>query len=149
MDRIDKQILSEIQENFPISKSPFAEIGSKLDLQEKEVIKRIERMKKRGLIRRIGAVMNSGKLGYKTMLAAMSVADRHLEMTVNVINDYAEITHNYLRDNKLNLWFTITAPSHPRIKQIVDEIKLKTGQQQVYLFEAERMFKIKAVFNLD
>ena len=68
MDRSDRAILNEIQSHFPIRSRPFREVGRKLGLSEKEVLTRVDRLKKEGIIRRLGANFNSRQLGFTSTL---------------------------------------------------------------------------------
>jgi DNA-binding Lrp family transcriptional regulator len=58
MDTTDKNLLNEIQSDFPITPSPFLELGKRINITEKEVINRITRLKEEGIIRRIGGNFN-------------------------------------------------------------------------------------------
>jgi len=63
MDAIDRKLLNLIQEDFPITAAPFAEVASRLGIGEVEVLDRIGRLRERGIIRRIGAVFDLRRLG--------------------------------------------------------------------------------------
>ncbi len=109
MDRIDRAILNEIQSNFPLRVRPFREVGRKLGLSEKEVLTRVSRLKKEGIIRRLGANFNSRKLGFTSTLCAAKVPKRRLDEFVAVVNEYPGVTHNYEREADYNIWFTVIA----------------------------------------
>ena len=59
MDDLDKAILNEIQSHFPIESRPYEEAGSRGGAPEDEVIRRVQAMMDRGVIRRIGANFTS------------------------------------------------------------------------------------------
>jgi DNA-binding Lrp family transcriptional regulator len=50
IDEIDRAILNRIQSDFPITTRPYLSIAQDLHLSEDQVIKRIKRLKKKGLI---------------------------------------------------------------------------------------------------
>ncbi|HBA54428.1 MAG TPA: hypothetical protein DCZ04_08225, partial [Syntrophorhabdus aromaticivorans] len=54
MDEIDRKILNLLQEEFPLDPHPFAEIGRRTGLEEREALERVKQLKDSGLIRRIG-----------------------------------------------------------------------------------------------
>ena len=64
------------------------------------------------------------------------------------VNAYPGVTHNYLRENDFNVWFTFIAPSRDIIESNLFEIKEKTGVSEILNLPATRVFKIKAEFNL-
>lgn len=148
MDEKDKELLTRIQQNFPMESRPYLVLARELDITENEVIKRIEGFKNKGYIRRMGAVFNSSKLGYSSTLCAMSVPKNMIKEVTQVINAYDEITHNYIRKHSYNIWFTVIACSKQRLQQIISEIKEKTGIASVLNLPAVRHLKIKVVFDI-
>lgn len=148
MDKIDKQLLDIVQSRFPIDKRPFQILAKKLNLTEEKVISHLERLKKEGIIRRIGAVFDSKSLGYVSTLLAMKVPRQKIKEVAEIVNTYSGVTHNYLRDYEYNLWFTLTSPSEEELKETIEEIKTKTGLSELLLLPAVKLFKIRAEFNL-
>ena len=65
MDAIDRKLLNLIQEDFPITAAPFAEVAIRLGIGEAEGPRADrEDSKAKGIIRRIGAVFDLRKLGF-------------------------------------------------------------------------------------
>ncbi|MEJ2234883.1 MAG: Lrp/AsnC family transcriptional regulator, partial [Syntrophobacterales bacterium] len=79
LDEMDRMILNEIQSHFPIEASPYKVLGEKLGCSEEEVLQRVQDLKNREVIRRIGANCNSRKLGYTSTLCAAKVPSRLIE----------------------------------------------------------------------
>jgi len=148
MDNIDKAILNRIQSNFPVSPRPFLDIASELKLTEDETLLRVQRLKSSGVIRRIGGNFVPGKLGYFSTLCAAKVPENAIEAFATVVNGYPGVTHNYVRENNYNVWFTFIAPSMTLIQRYLEEISLKTGVSNILNLPATQVFKIKAHFNL-
>ena len=111
MDDVDRRLLNEIQKEFPVVAYPFKKIGERLDINGEEVLKRLRRLKKEGIIRRIGAVVDPRSLGWVSTLCAARVPDERVEEFVAVVNRLPGVTHNYERKAYYNIWFTLTAPS--------------------------------------
>ncbi|MDI6891754.1 MAG: AsnC family transcriptional regulator [Actinomycetota bacterium] len=148
MDYLDRKILDIIQSRFPITREPFRELADDFGVSESEVISRIKWLKNERIIRRVGAVFDSKKLGYASTLVAMRVPEGKLEEVAKAINEFPGVTHNYARDHAYNLWFTLTAPSPPELEAQIDKIKRKTGISHVLILPAVRLFKIGVEFNL-
>ncbi|RJP95562.1 MAG: Lrp/AsnC family transcriptional regulator [Desulfobacteraceae bacterium] len=148
MDNTDKALLNRIQSNFPVSHRPFLDIASEFDLSEDETILRIQRLKASGVIRRIGGNFVPGKLGYVSTLCAAKVPENTIDEFAKVVNSYPGVTHNYVRENDYNVWFTFIAPSMALIRQYLEEISIKTGICDILNLPATRVFKIKAHFKL-
>ncbi len=148
MDKLDKDLLNEIQSGFPITPQPFLELGNRLGLTEQEVIDRINRLKEDGVIRRIGGNFNSRKLDFTSTLCAAKVPEEKLEQFVEAVNSYKGVTHNYLRKNRYNVWFTFIAPSVDFIERSLNEIAEKTGVKDILNLPAVNMYKIKVDFEV-
>ena len=148
MDEMDRMILNEIQSHFPIEARPYQVLGEKLGCSEEEVLQRVQDLKDREVIRRIGANCNSRKLGYTSTLCAAKVPSRLMARFVEVVNSYMGVTHNYRRDHDYNIWFTLIAPSEEKIERILREIVELTGVGEVMSLPAERLFKIQVDFEV-
>jgi len=148
MDGIDKKILNIIQKDFPIVAEPFKAVAETLGLTEDEVLERIARMKQEGIIRRIGAVFDSKKMGFVSTLCAARVPEDKLKDFVEVVNSYAGVTHNYRRNHEYNVWFTFIAPDEETLKKSLAEIRERTGISDIISMSASRTFKIDASFEL-
>ena len=148
LDQIDKEILNRIQSDFPITRRPYRAVADHLHLQEADVLERVSRMRKQGLIRRIGGNFVPEKLGYVSTLCAASVPQDKIQHFTNTVNQYPGVTHNYQRDNRFNIWFTFIAPSSEDIQINLQLIAEKTGIHQILNLPATRVFKIRAHFKL-
>ncbi len=143
MDSIDRQILNEIQSDFPITSRPYLDMGKHLDLTEQEVFERVKRLKLEGIIRRIGGNFNSRRLGFTSTLCAARVPEEKVKGFVDVVNGYKGVTHNYLRNHDYNVWFTFMAPAKEYINNALKEISEITGIDDILDLQAVRIFKLK------
>ena len=148
IDDIDKRIINRIQSDFPITVRPYNTIAEDLGLAEEDVLQRVKRLKKTGIIRRIGGNFVPEKLGYVSTLCAASVPDDKLEHFKKVVNSYTGVTHNYRRENHFNVWFTFIEPSRSIIDKNLQDISRQTGIQRILNLPATRVYKIKAQFTL-
>jgi DNA-binding Lrp family transcriptional regulator len=148
LDDIDRQILNRIQSRFPITPRPFRTIAEELGLQEADVIARVAHLKRSGIIRRIGANFVPEKVGFVSTLCAARVPDERIDAFAAVVNRYSGVTHNYVRDNDYNVWFTFIAPSMAEIEANLEDIRRTTGVSDILNLPATRVYKIKAKFKL-
>jgi DNA-binding Lrp family transcriptional regulator len=148
LDEMDRMILNEIQSHFPIEARPYQVLAETLGCSEEEVLQRVQDLKNREVIRRIGANCNSRKLGYTSTLCAAKVPSRLMERFVEVVNSYMGVTHNYRRDHDYNIWFTLIAPSKEKIERILGEIVELTEVGEIISLPAERLFKIQVDFEV-
>ena len=132
LDDIDRELLQSYQSDFPLTASPYQEIGSQLGIEEEEVINRYQRLQDDGFISRIGPLLNHEKIGTST-LVAISVPEDEIEKSAEIINGYEEINHNYLREHQLNLWFVVTARDKDRMRTVISEIERLTHSDALVL----------------
>ncbi|MBN1574357.1 MAG: Lrp/AsnC family transcriptional regulator [Deltaproteobacteria bacterium] len=151
-DETDGDILRLIQEGFPLTGRPFKEVADKLKthprLDESEVMRRVAALKEKGVIRRIGAVIDGRAFGIVTTLLGAKVPAESVDLFADVVNSYSRVTHNYLRDEDRNIWFTIWGKSGEEIEKTIDEIKVKTGVTDILSFPSRKTYKIRAVFDI-
>ncbi|MBN1457095.1 MAG: AsnC family transcriptional regulator [Sedimentisphaerales bacterium] len=151
MDQTDKNILTALQNDFPICQHPYDVLAEKLGLSVEDLWERINIMIEGGVIRRMGASLDSKKLGYASTLAAVRIKPEHMEQASKLIGSFHEVTHSYQRDNEYNIWFTLIAESNARIDEILGQIveKLKLSESDILNLPVLRLFKLDARFNAD
>lgn len=148
MTKIEMQLLNIIQSDFPITPKPFENLAVELGISEKEVIDLVKGLKRRGIIRRVGAVFDLQRLGYNSTLCAMRVPPERLDEVAEIVSSYPEVTHNYGRNHEFSLWFTLIAENEKKLIQIIEEIKAKTDVRIVLNLPAVNLFKINVDFRL-
>lgn len=148
MDDTDKAILNRMQSDFPIASRPYSVLAEELELSEGELIRRVKALKRKGIIRRIGGNLVPEKLGFVSTLCAASVPEDKIPSFAAIVNRCAGVTHNYRRDNRFNIWFTIIAPSREEIEQNLEKIAEESGISEILNLPASRVYKIKAQFDL-
>jgi DNA-binding Lrp family transcriptional regulator len=148
LDDTDRRIINRIQSGFPMTPRPYEDIGRELGLAEDDVIRRVQQLKAVGIIRRIGGNFAPDRLGYVSTLCAASVPADKIDVFASTVNRYRGVTHNYLRENRYNIWFTFIAPSRQVIEKRLADIARQTGIDDILNLPATRVFKIKAEFRV-
>ncbi|MHC4119440.1 MAG: siroheme decarboxylase subunit alpha [Planctomycetota bacterium] len=150
MDEVDSRILWELQHDFPLTERPYEVVADRLQISSEQLWSRIERMLDEGVIRRMGASFDSKKLGFSSTLAAVSVGPEIVDRAAEVIGEFPEVTHNYLRNDVFNIWFTMIAVDEKRIEDVLEEIRttLSLEKSAVLNLPVERLFKLDARFSV-
>ncbi len=122
LDITDRQISNVIQSAFPLVEEPFEEIGKAVGMSGDEVIRRIEVLKRKHVVRQISAIFDTRRLGYKTLLVAMRFPPDRLDSAAQAINEHPGVSHNYAREGAYNLWFTLAVPPYESLDdpEVVD-----------------------------
>jgi len=147
MDAIDRRLLNLLQEDFPLSPSPYRDLAARLGVSEEQVLDRINKLKDAGVIRRIGGIINSRALGYYSTLCALHIEERELERLALYLDNITAITHNYLRDYYYNVWFTLTMASEKELQAMISRIE-KEFKVEILQMPAIKTYKVKVSFEL-
>lgn len=141
-----QNLLNLIQKEFPLEKRPFKALGERVGLSEEEVISFLKDLKEKGILRHLGASPDSIKLGYFTCLCGTELPEPRLDLAEKIA-DLPEVTHAYLREHKINFWFTLVLPKkedlEPYLKNLENQYQIK-----IRAFPAIKKFKVRAVFEL-
>lgn len=168
MSDLELQILDIIQDGFPVENRPYAVIAEKLGeknglFSEQTVFEAVESLRVSGVIRRVGGVYDTKRLGLVSRLCAGKVPSDKLdfcessvprpatalEKFATVALEIPAVTHNYVRSHDYNVWFTVIAESELEIQKTVDKLCAESSLGEVHMMPARRMFKINTVMVSD
>jgi DNA-binding Lrp family transcriptional regulator len=147
LDKINQDLLNIIQQDFPLKERPFKEIGKKLGISEKEVIKRLKELKSKKYIRFIGAIINTVSLGFNNLLVAFEMNPEEIDKAAEIVNSHPGVSHNYRRNDKYNLWFTIATPKDINIKKTVEILSNLSKAKKYLLLPALKIYKIGVILD--
>ncbi len=151
-DPIDQQLLNILQQDFPIDPRPYRVLGEQVGLSEGEAHQRVTRLREEGVIRRLGGVFDSKKLGYVSTLCAVKVSEEAIDRAAGLINPLVGVTHHYVRDHAYNLWFTLIAPSPQALaetlRELEDQLVTQVGSSPILNLPATEVFKIRVHFSV-
>jgi len=150
MDELDCRILEALQNDFPLSEKPYEIIANRLQIPCDELWNRTQRLIAEGVIRRIGASLDSHKLGFCSTLAAVRCKADLVEQAAEIIGRFPEVTHSYLRNDNFNIWFTIIATDKEKIEYVLEQIRISLSLEssQVLNLPIKHLFKLNARFNI-
>jgi len=148
LDIIDRKLLNLVQSDFPLHQGPFAALGSILGVSEDDVLQRVRRLKEKRLIRSISAIFNAAGLGYHSTLVAMRLDAARVDEAAALISSHPGVSHNYLRDHYLNLWFTLTATGDTDLGATAAKLGGITKAELTLSLPALRSFKINVCFDM-
>ncbi len=157
MNELDQKLLAIIQDGFPLVERPYKALAETLNVSEQEVFDAVEMLRASGVIRRIGGVYDSKKLGFISRLCAGMVptssqdfsTESHdetpMEKFAAVVMGEPAITHNYIRSHEYNVWFTVIAENEAAIETVVERVCAKTELHDVHVLSATKKYKIDTV----
>ena len=144
----DKSLLNLLQSNIPVCSRPFAAMAQQLGTDEQAVLGRLRELKAAGYLRRIGTFFNSNSLGYQGTLIALSVESEKMKQVAEAVNRYQGTTHNYEREGRYNLWFTLLTSNATQEKSIISEVRSLPGVNDMICLKSQKKYKVNVQFNL-
>ena len=148
LDQVDKKLLNLLQADFPLVERPFQAVAGRLGLEQAEVLERASRLKEEGGIRQISASCDAKKLGYKTTLVALHIAQPHLGKAAAVISKHPGVSHNYSRNHYFNLWFTLALPGSSDLNKVIQTLVRRARADDILILPALKVFKLDTTFDL-
>lgn len=140
LDDTDRRIINALQGGLPLCDRPYEAAAVALDLEEAELIARIERMLEEGALTRFGPMYNADRMGGRFELCALAAPDERFDEVAGQVNAHAEVAHNYARDHALNMWFVLASDEAGRLDAAVAGIEADTG------LEVHRFPKLEEYF---
>ena len=161
--------LAELQRGIPLCARPFEALARELDCAESDLLEFVSKCRREGLVRRFGAVFDTRRLGYRSVLCAAAVPSDALDAAAAKVTPFLGVTHCYLREpapprgsgapaasapprgsgipaaSLPNLWFTLSYPSDV-FDAMVDEIRARLAPHPVAFLPATRRYKVDVVF---
>ena len=137
IDEVDRRIVAATQAGLPLVKSPYLAVAQRVGISETELMARLARLQEARVIRRIAAVPNHYRLGYRAN--GMSVWDVRDDAVTDLgvqVGALDFVTHCYRRPRQLPAWpYNLFAMVHAHSR---DEVTEKVAEIAVLLGDACR-----------
>ena len=145
LDDVDKRLLNLMQGSFPIAPRPYESVAGQADLDETEVLARVQRLLDERIIRQVTPIFDTRALGYSSMLVAAKVDPENPWRAANVINAHPGVSHNYLRNHEFNIWFTIATEPDSKLglEGTLEVLARIAGAESIRQLPTLKLFKIR------
>ena len=130
LSRTDKLVINELQQDLPLTHTPFSAMAQQLDMDEDYFLAKCQSLKQRGIIRRFGAAINHRKAGFKANAMTCWVASQEkVDAAGRMLAQLKEVSHCYER--KTNpLWpYNLFAMIHGHTKEACQEIAARVSAE--------------------
>jgi len=148
-DEKRRQLMRALQEAVPFAPRPFLALGEAPGLSEADVLAQLRDWTAKKVLREISAVLEGNALGYDSALVAGTVAEADLERVAGVVSAHPTVTHNYLRDHRYNLWFTIAVPPDMSLELTLARLAAEARVERFLPLRRTHTFKIGVNFDPD
>jgi DNA-binding Lrp family transcriptional regulator len=119
IDEIDRQIIQATQAGLPLVSEPYQAVAEQLGLSAQVVMLHLDEMQQTGIIRRIAAVPNHYKLGYRyNGMTVWDVEDGYADELGRKVAKLPFVSHCYQRPRHLPDWpYNLFAMVHGKAEQ--------------------------------
>ena len=100
------------------------------------------------MIRQIGPIFSSHRLGYQSTLAAFHVRPARLEHVAAHVSRHPGVSHNYARNHYYNLWITLTLPLAQDLGGEIARLAAEIGVSDWLNLPSLRRFKLGVHFSM-
>lgn len=143
-----KQLCNRLQRGLPLCSQPYAEIAKALDSSEADVLEQTNALKATGIIRRVAAVVNHRALGFSSTLVTAHVPTEQLPPVTEAVNALPGVSHNYLRQHRFNMWFTLQEKSAAQVQATLLGLQAKFGID-FHSLPVTKIFKLDVRFDAE
>ncbi|MFH1033259.1 MAG: AsnC family transcriptional regulator [Pseudomonadota bacterium] len=147
MDEKDKRIIARLQGDLPLEPRPFAGLAAELGLSQAQVVERIARLKREGIMRRFGATLRHQKSGFPAnVMVAWRVTEDQVDEVGHKLAAFRRVSHCYWRrpcaDFPYNLFSMVHGKSQDECRNLVEEMAREVpGVAHELLFSVEELKK--------
>ena len=142
MDQTDRDIINGLHGGLAICERPYLEAAQRLGLTEDELLARLTRLLKEGVLTRVGPLYQIERMGGAFTLAALHASADQFERVAQCVNAMPQVAHNYQREHELNMWFVIATETPYEIEEVIRTIEKETGCD-VYNFPKSREYFVE------
>lgn len=123
LDDTDLAILRATQTGLPLTPRPYQQLADQLGLSAADLMARMQAMQDSGVIRRIGAVPNHYRLGYRfNGMTVWNVPDERIDELGMRVGRLEFVSHCYHRPRHLPVWpYNLFAMVHAKSREMVDD----------------------------
>ena len=98
IDSVDRQIIRRVQQGVPLASAPYSLIAAEIGIAEEELLARLRHMKERGMLRKMGAVLQHHKAGFHgNALCCWQIPLERVGAVSEKMSACKYISHVYLR----------------------------------------------------
>lgn len=142
----EQRIIREIQYDLPLSPRPFREIAARAGVTEEEVLRTVDSLLKRGLMRRFGAAVRHQHVGYRgNAMVVWNVPGERVDEVGMRLAGFREVTHCYEREPRpgwpYNVYAMVHKHSRSECRELVRGISAAIGVDDYLMLFSTRELK--------
>jgi len=146
MDELDKKIVALLQGDLPLVQAPYAAVASELGIEEDELLERLRKLKNKGILRRVGAILYHRRACFwANAMVAWRVPEERVAEVGEIMAADPRASHVYRRpvypDWPYNLFTMLHGRNRAEVETAVREMAERTGVGEYEILFSVREFK--------
>jgi DNA-binding Lrp family transcriptional regulator len=123
-DRLAQRLIELTQTGLPLLEDPWAWLAEQLDLSVESTLNLLKRLQAEGAIRRIAAVPNHYRLGYRfNGMTVWDVRDAEMPRLGALLGAQPFVSHCYRRPRRTDWRYNLFAMVHGRSNEEIDSYR--------------------------
>ena len=119
LDDTDKKIIGRLQEEIPITATPYKDMAIELNIDEDELINKIKKYNKTGILKRVAGILYHRKAGFKAnAMVVWKVDKKDIDSIAKYMISITEISHCYEREICSSWNYNLYTMIHGKNKEI-------------------------------
>ena len=156
VDELDKKIIKAFETDIPLTLNPYQKIAEELNIERAELLKRLQKLKERKILKRVSAILHHRDSGYQANgMFVCHFSKNEIDAAGREISELEAVSHCYQRKTYQNWPYNFYAMMHGKnreelekmIEELVEEYKIEDYQ---ILYSTEELKKTSMkYFNSD
>ena len=149
-DEADRELLNQLQAGLALVRESYAEIGSRIGMDEGEVLRRLARLKEAAIVRQLSAIFDTRAFGYTSSLVAARYPEDRLFEAADIVGGHPGVSHNYRRTHAFNLWYTLAVEPESRfgLEESMQRLHEASGAESTRLLPTLKLYKINVQLDM-
>jgi DNA-binding Lrp family transcriptional regulator len=154
-DELDRDVIRATQGDLPVVSEPYVDAAAKLGMTVAELLEHLARMKERGILRRVAAILYHRRAGFSANgMGVWKVPDERIEELGPRMASFRGISHCYQRPTYEDWPYSVFTMAHGRSKEecdaILDAIAGDLGiSERATLYSSTEFKKIRLLYFTD
>ena len=150
LEEKDQQIVRVLADGIPFVPRPYAALADKAGMEEEEFLSRMKNLKERGILRRVGAVLQHRRAGFAAnALCVWNLPEERLDEIGAAVSKEPSVSHCYSRETapgwSYNFYAMLHAQSREGCEEIANRISAENDLGERQTFYSVREWKKAAM----
>ncbi len=143
---IERRILAALQDGLPKSRTPYGDLAREIGISVEELFAVLDRWKRDGTIRRIGAIVNHFQIGLGDgAMVVWKVEPQRVAEVGALLAGFEEVSHAYERqatpDWEYNVYTMVHGSTREEVQRTVERMSEAVGISDYQVLSTQKELK--------